>query len=239
MKISRTRLLYFAVALFGTFMLSGCMDSGDDKISSSIEFAFRVDAGQNVYRFDSTLTSGLDSLSIHKVRFVFGGDSVTVNDTTLAVIKDKSLWKSFSVPNMLHRNPIRLFLSHQTLKYSQFIFSIAKAPEGAVNIDNDFISGGHHYSLIVNGTYNGDSFTYKSEVPITKTFNFGPVNLPRYNAHYLLLIEANVLNWFTKNPGSNSGFYSPAAANTSDHLDSLFSKRIRNSLHKEVLSNHP
>lgn len=91
--------------------------------------------------------------------------------------------------------------------------------------------------MIVEGTYNGKDFTYKSTQEITKTFPLGPIDLPRHNARYVVIVSANVQGWFSKNPGGTGGFYNPNKANTSEQLDNLFSQRILHSLHLKTSSN--
>jgi hypothetical protein len=239
MKKLHRAIAYTSVILAGVFFLSGCLGSGNNQYSSSAQFGVRVDAGQNPYDFDSTLVSGNDSLTVQRFRFVFGGDSLVVNDSTLAVIGKKSKWTSFSVPNTRGLNPVVLFPSRITGTYHKFIFSVQQAPKNATNIDPEFTSNGHHYSLIIQGKYNGENFTYRSNKSFVKSFSLGPVDLPQYNARYAFIITTDVSTWFSKNPGGGGGFYNPRDANSSSKLDSLFSKRIKNSLQLEKHSNQP
>jgi hypothetical protein len=240
MKKLHRSVAYISVLLAGVFFLSGCLGSGNNQRSSIAQFGLRVDAGQNPYNFDSTLVSGNDSLKVQRFRFVFGGDSLVVNDSTLAVIGDKSKWISFSVPNTRGLNPVVLFPSRIIGTYHQFIFSVEKAREKASNIDPEFTANNHHYSMIIEGKYNGKDFTYKSNKAFTKSFNLGPVDLPKYNARYAFILTTDVSTWFSKNTSGGGGFYNPNdAKKSSSTLDSLFSKRIKNSFHLETHSNQP
>lgn len=237
MKKFQHSLIYFLPVITAIFLLSGCLGSGSNQYSSVVKFGFRVDAGQNTYNFDSTLVSGNDSLTIQQFRFVIGADSLVLNDSTYAIPQHKSKWQSVSVPAQQRLNPILLFPLGAIGTYSTFIFTVPKASNKAAKIDPDFTSNGHHYSMIIDGTYNGQNFTYKSDVPFSRSFFLGPIDLPKYNATYIVIVAADVTGWFSKNPGGSGGFYNPAMANDSTALDSLFSKRIKRSLSLKMRSN--
>jgi hypothetical protein len=125
-------------------------------------------------------------------------------------------------------------LSEMTTKYiirdfyTKVKFQIHKPEDNETPSDPEFISGTQRYSFIIKGTYNGNSFTYKSAssenivINFSKTENF---ELTKTN----VTIAFNELGWF-KNGSSDLDPNNPQNA-------SMIDNNIRNSFKAAFLDN--
>ncbi|HYW34379.1 MAG TPA: hypothetical protein VE868_03130 [Balneolaceae bacterium] len=215
--------IIFAVTIVISLMLTGCLGSNNSRVSSQVQFGFQAT------NFDSTLVSAndSDSISVDRIRFVYGNGSIGINDTTAAVYQNKSNWRQYSV-KATGSNPILLFRTRAAGMYSNFVFSVQKAPKNDASIDPDF-TGSDRYSMIIDGTYNGTGFTYKIASAFQRSLPITPVaNVPKYNASYIFMVKTDVQNWFVN---SNGGFYNPNSTSDTTSIN----QQIMGSFHLQTI----
>src|SRR5699024_9772755 len=94
--------------------------------------------------------------------------------------------------------------------YQAFDFKIIQAADSLkdqIPISDIFNDNGH-YSVVIQGTYNGSDFTFKSKKSFESKLPIEPpIEIPQHNAIVHFIVYANVKDWFLNNSG---GFYDPS-----------------------------
>jgi hypothetical protein len=126
------------------------------------EFKFALDQF-NLYTNDGLTLESSDNINA----FIFGLRSTGVNQV---LVIDVGL--GFS--DVTDFNGYEMFLSP------------IEEREGI--LDNDFFGEETNYSIIINGLYNGQTFTFRSSAIFNKNFNFDDVNLTN-TAETLVIIK--------------------------------------------------
>lgn len=159
-----------------------------------------------------------DTLRVRTLRFLYGettvnnsNDSLTINDNIIQVTHQLSNSEVKGLAN-------GTFQSSEVYNNLNFEIKQAVQPEegSGSNFDVDaFIEGSsddQRYSMIIEGAYNGQPFTFKS----TRNFNFSfPIednsNGTAENLIYNLPLRAEVSDWFVNN--SDGGLLNPGDPN--------------------------
>ena len=201
------KLLLLPVLLL---FLNSCLTSNQEADTSNrlvITFQF---AGIN----DEMVVQD-DTLRIRNLRFLYGqttvnnsNDTLTINDNIIQVTHQLSNSEVKGLAN-------GTFQSNEVYSSLNFEIKQAEQPEegDGSNFDVDaFIEGdadNQRYSMIIEGSYNGDSFVFKS----TRNFNFTfPIednsNGTAGNLIYNLPMRTDVSGWFANT--AEGGLLNPA-----------------------------
>ena len=213
MKFFSPRLTLFALLIGGVFFLSSCISNTDNDVPS------RIQLGLEIQNLDSTYTLNSDSIYIDRLRLIHGQSSVHAGqDSSLLNSRVRSV--EFDQDAAQPANPRSIGLQQLAdTTYQSLAFEIPKAPQNSSQfVDPDFTDGGR-YTIIANGTYNGESFTFKSSKPISKTFNFSPpLNPEPQNTQYTYLVETDLFRWFVDSSGS--GLLDPRDSENAEMINS-------------------
>ncbi len=185
---------------------------------------------------DSTLTAGDDSLTVERVRFISGLNYFTIGEDSIIYLTGIITQLSFSLDLEDNVELIYPFAGIPEGVYQALTFKIIRAPESVPDsirvgpIDPIFTEDGR-YSLIINGSYNGEEFTYKTTEEFVYNFEFiPPVSVNSGGKAYVFLISANIESWFRKDEGA--GFLNP----TDNENKALINANIAESFTIEQLS---
>lgn len=219
-NLSIKNSLFYAFLCIIPFILSSCL-SGENQISS------RVQVGLELQSLDDTLRSGQDSILIDNIRLILGKSYFLESEDTLFINRGENPRQlSFDQQSA---NPV--LLAGGTFPegtYEQIKLTIPKAPtETSALIDEDFTNGDIRYTLIVEGTYNGEDFRYRSERVFEPEFALQPaITVPEFNQAFAFLISNDVEGWFL----SGNGLLDPGNPDNSteinDNIEQLFTIEI-------------
>ncbi len=199
---------FFAVA--GLILFTSCLPNPTEP-NSSLQIPVQLND------LDSTLTAADDSLTVERVRFITGLNYFTISEDSIVYLTGYIRQLSFS-PD-LEDNIERIYAYPPLIGgipegvYQALTFKIVRAPESVPDsirlgeIDPIFTEGGR-YSLIINGRFNGEEFTYKTTEEFIYKFELPPLTVSSEAKAYVFLISAEVESWFRKDEGS--GFLNPA-----------------------------
>lgn len=190
--------------------ISSCLPDVGEPVSS-LNFKFHI------FGLDSTMTAGADSLDVNRVRLIQGESFFTIDSDSTAPVSGFVCQMNFSdviTTRTLYRSGFPKFI------FTDFTFKIIRAKgvendsgEPPFNPDEIFTSEGS-YSIIVEGTYNDEDFTFKA----SKGFDFDlplipPIAVSEESKNYALLLSTDLEEWFENDTGD--GFIDPSdAANT-------------------------
>ena len=210
------KLLLLPVILI---FLSSCLtDNQNTETANRLVITFQL-AGIN----DEMIVQE-DTLRIRTLRFLYG--ETTVNNSNASLTINENI---IQVTHQLSNNEVKglangTFQSNEV--YSNLNFQIQQAvqPEegSGSNFDVDaFIEGdtdNQRYSMIIDGSYNGDPFTFKS----TRNFNFSfPIednsNGTTGNLIYNLPMRAEVSDWFVNS--AEGGLLNPGDPNNATAIN--------------------
>lgn len=218
-NLSIKNSLFCALLCITPLILSSCLSGGENQISS------RVQVGLELQSLDDTLRAGQDSILIDNIRLILGESYLLESEDSLFINRSES-------PSQIDfdeqsANPVLLARgAFPEGTYEQIKLTIPKAPtesSGLIRDHEDFVEGDIRYTLIVEGTYNGETFTYKSERVFEPEFPFQPaIEVPEFNQAFAFLITNDVAGWFL----SGNGLLDPSNPDNSteinDNIDQLF-----------------
>lgn len=218
MKNHPARSVFLTLLVALPLLVSSCVSN------SETSFPSQVQLGMEVAYLDSTYKLNGDSIRVQEVRFIIGDsffltsndDSVFTTNQTGMVTFDEN------TPNpggITGRN-------FPAAVYEGFTLTIPKAPTNNQAIADDFVTDGKRYTIIAEGTYNGESFKYKSERAIEPEFTLSPpLQVSETNERYTFLVRTDVRDWFTDNQSQQ--LYDPGVADNStainDNIEGGFS----------------
>lgn len=165
-----------------------------------------------------------DTLRIRTLRFLYGETTVNNSNDSLTINDD-----IIQITHQLFNNEVKglangTFQSNEFYNTLNFEIKQAVQPEegSGSNFDVDaFIEGDaddQRYSMIIDGFYNGDPFTFKS----TRNFNFSfPIddnsNGATGNLIYNLPLRAEVSDWFANS--ADGGLLNPGDPNSASAIN--------------------
>ncbi len=234
MKIVSNRTVLTCFTVFAALILcTSCLPDAADPPS-------QLFVGVQLNDIDSILTAGEDSLVVNRVRLIHGDSFFRINaDSTIQLVLERQLtFPPNSANGIEYIYPAPRPRSSSVFPegvYQSLTFKIVRA--GAVpdtvpdyNPDDVFTDGGN-YSLVINGTFNGNDFTYKAARNFIYEFEFiPPVSVTTEPLLYQFLISSNIESWFRNTGGQ--GFLNPAE----NQNDSLINANIDASFTIEQLS---
>ena len=204
MYFSKKLLLLPFLAIFFASCLDSTQPDQDNQLVLSLELT----------DINDEIVSGEDTVNIAQLRFLYGETNLRNSSDTL-VINENILQVSHQFSNNELKGLARGTFESDEI-FNRLIFEIKKAEQSDTgqgsNFNEDaFIEGdseNQRYSMIINGAYNGNEFTYKS----TRNFDFEFIIQDDSNGTagsllYSLPIKANVTSWFVNE--TNDGLLDP------------------------------
>lgn len=187
--------IFLILAIFLLPFLTSCLPEAGTEQPSDIQIGLQIDG------FENTFKAGEDSITVARVRlihgnsfFVRGGDSLRITGQQAQFNFDAA---STNPQAILSRTPF------PEGTYSELTLKVTRANEGNPNIDSEFYID-KQSSMIIEGTYNGSEFTFKSGKNYTVPFPFQPnVTVPENNESFIFIISTNMSDWFV-DEGSQS-----------------------------------
>lgn len=217
-KFTAKRVLFSFFTLSAIFILTSCLPDASDP-SSFLQIGVEVEG------VDSTFTAGNDSLMVESVLMLHGRSFfVITEDSTIELTGqieplayEPDSQEILGIYNSIFPEGV----------YEALTFKIVQATEDIPRFPE--LTEGGEFSIIVEGTYNDTSFTFKSEREFTYPFPFmPPVSVTGSAERYLFIISANTARWFQKSGAP--GYYNPLQGN-----DSLINDNIEQSFTIEQL----
>ncbi len=218
-KFNAIRLLFSFFTLSVIFILTSCLPDTSDQ-SSFLQIGVEIEG------IDSTLTAGNDSLMVDRVLMLHGRSFFVIDE-------DSTIELTGQIEPLSYESDSQEILGiYNSIfpegVYEALTFKIVPATEDIPRFP-EFTEGGE-FSIIVDGTYNDTSFTFKSEREFTYPFQFiPPVSVSETLERFLFIISANTASWFKKR--GESGYYNPLQAAN----DSLINENIEQSFTIEQL----
>jgi hypothetical protein len=161
----------------------------------------------NLENANNEITSGEDTLSINLVRFLVGNNYL-YNDTGDTLLINQNVFQlNYSTTDGLSQEVIQIAQGSfdSDAVYRNLNFEIKKAEANYSqnpDIDDAFTEDGgelenQRYSMIIDGSYNGEPFTFKSTRNLAYSFTFPDLTGGQSgNLIYNLFVKTNVENWF-------------------------------------------
>lgn len=208
MKSAIKKSIYIALLLITPILISSCL-------TSETQVTSQVQVGLELRNFNDTLRSGQDTLTIDNVRMILG-TSYFINENGDSLFFNQSARQLEYASQTT--NPLLLASgAFPEGSYSSISLTFPKAPAGFQGaIAPDFYENDKRYTLIVNGTINSESYTFKSERVFEPTFTFQPaIDVPQYNESFGFLVYSDVMSWFS---GAN-GILDPREADNSTAIN--------------------
>lgn len=217
------KIAILCLLVMGPFILfTSCMPGGTQPSNSYLQIGVWVKNAR------TTLTAGQDSLTLTRVRFIHGKSSFVVKKDSTILLTGRARQLTFPTKQvgkqaLIYDNYI------VEAKFQGLVFKIVRAKSVENNRffdpSPDFTDGGN-YALIIDGTFNNHSFTFKATKKLVHRFEFKtPLTLEGNNEAYQLLITADAKNWFKKDKGT--GFLDP----TLEKNKKAIYKNIKSSFH--------
>lgn len=220
---------YLLLPLLGLLFVS-CLNSSEqgeasDQLVLTLKFS----------NINGNIIAQSDTINIAALKFLVGTTTLqsSGNDTLLVN------GNAFQITHQFTNNETKILASgtfNSDVFFNNLAFEIKQAEQSDTgsgsNIDaNAFIEGeseNERYSLIIDGSYNGDTFEFKS----TRTFNFefiieGGSGSNQGSLLYSLPMETNVRDWFY-DAESDSLLDPRASSNASAINDNIQSSVILN-----------
>lgn len=198
MNFSKKLLLLPFLAIF----FSSCLDSSQPDQDNQLVLTLELTDINN------EIVTGQDTINIAQLRFLYGETNLRSNNDTL-VVNENILQITHQFTNDELKGLARGTFESDEI-FNRLIFEIKKAEQSDTgsgsNFDEEaFIEGDsedQRFSMIINGAYNGNEFTYKS----TRNFDFEfTIQIDSDGTAgsllYSLPIRADVASWFTNDTG--------------------------------------
>lgn len=213
------RSAFLAILLALPAIISSCING-----SASTSFPSSVQIGMEVAYIDSIYKIGGDSIKVDKVRFIIGDSYFITSNTDSVFTTNQTGMVTFDAgtpnPGGIAGRPM------PAATYQAFELNIPKAPTDNSSIDDDFVVDGKRYTIIVEGSFNGDGFTYKSERVIQPSFTLmPPLQVPETNERYTYILSTDLRDWFLNS--QTETLYDPRVSDNStainDNIEGAFS----------------
>jgi hypothetical protein len=226
-KLISSKILMGILALVMIGALSSCLSNNNNNAGPVLQLALQLNGTASMTGSDTTLTAGNDSLMVTNMQ-VFLGHSELINsvDSTF-IYPEFGIIRFSSRPNSAgdRTGDTKLINRSRVVSdlYTGVNFKVIQAPDSLNGrVPGIFYNNnGENYSMIIKGTYNDSSFTFKAVQPIDQRLSF-TLQMPEKNVRKTILIYANVREWFLNNSG---GFLDPSVAEN----DSTINAHIKGS----------
>ena len=203
-----------SVLIFVAFLLAGCLANNQASQSPS---TVQVNLELSNISAANTIVAGDDQIIINRVRLLHGASFFGTGLDSLFLLRNPQRPKVEEFTSQSN-NPALLVegnLIEGTYQLLNIKFPAADSTDA--NIDPGFRNGGL-YSMLIEGSYNGESFTYNSTRSYEKIHNFSPaLNVPEFDAAYIFLVSSDVADWFLAEDGGS--LLDPANSENSPIID--------------------
>lgn len=185
--------IFCGIALLIPLILTGCLSDGEIPRPSRVQVALELD---NVVSSDP-ITAGDDAMNISRIRLLHGSSFFRLGEDSLYLLQT-SQSRAVEQFDSGSENPTPLATGNLFKGEYQLLniqFPRADSTNSGV-VDSVFSEGGR-FSIVVEGEYNGESFTYKAARSFETIQNFEPpLDVPEFDESYVFLIYSNVADWF-------------------------------------------
>jgi hypothetical protein len=176
------------MVLIGAFIfLSGCLTTQSNDIEKRVSLFFEVNGLDSNY--ESEINT--DSVSVNEFKFALDQFNLYTNDGLTLESSDNINAFIFGLRstgvNQVLVIDVGLGFSDVT-DFNGYEMFLSPIEEREGILDNDFFGEETNYSIIINGLYNGQTFTFRSSAIFNKNFNFDDVNLTN-TAETLVIIK--------------------------------------------------
>ena len=204
---------HYLTVLFIVFGITGtsCIKSG-----SNIPNRFSL--YYNALSLGEDLIQGTDTLNITQFKYILNSFNIQTQDSLiLGTSTDQNTILMFDAAGT---NENQFILSIEIgfdeangfEKYSQRVGPI---PDNTTPLfDSDFFGTPNNYSIVVKGTWNGESFTFNSSAVLDRTFTYPAIFLTEENETLQILTTVDVEHVFRITADSLLNPTNPATGNT-------------------------
>lgn len=160
----------FLVLIASLFLITGCLKS-DFEIQKRVEVLFLVD------NLNTDLFFGQDTLRIEEFKYAVNSFSLITEDSTELRTDSEinALIFGYDASASGDRIVISTGLGFELNGFVSYELSLAPVEDGATILDPDFFGGDNNYSIIIEGSVNGESFTYRTDIDFIKKYFFDPI----------------------------------------------------------------
>ena len=222
MKSPISLFKHFGVALFLLLFTVSCLNSGQQEQPDQVLVTFTFN------NLNEEVSAGGDSLRILNLRFLVGPSYLIQGQTDSLALN----LNTYQVSHRLLEDETKGLNSgtfNSDVVYNIFSFVIKQATGDETNIDPAFVDGdadSERYSMIIEGSYNGTEFTFKS----TRNFAFDfPIDELQQESvtslFYNLSLSTDIRNWFLNSDGS--GLLSPSLSSNRSQINDNIASSIQ------------
>ncbi len=195
-----SRRKYLLLLLLGFFSIS-CSTGPDDQDTPD-QILFTIELSN----INDQIKIGEDSLQILTLDFLIGETSLQDNQNDTLLLNDLTT----QISHISSDDEVKGLINgsfNSDVVFDDFSFELVQAKSSDQNIDSEFVEGesdSRRYSMIIRGSYNNSTFTFKS----ARSFSFS-FAVPNESANtgggplfYNLPVITNVENWFLNDDGT-------------------------------------
>lgn len=211
---------YLYLLLVFSFISISCLETSEPDQPGRIDLTFEVpDIG-------SEYVTGTDTLIVNE--FKFSMDRFTITDVDSVVIGSDERIDAFIVffndeldtENLVISTSIGFPDLDRFVGYDIFVQPVRSSDNIA---DSEFFGDPNNFSLVINGSVNGESFMYRSNPEFVQQFSYPEARLTFRNETLLLEMTLEALNVLVDEDGS---IIDPRDEENSDTIDERFRQNI-------------
>lgn len=190
---------YLYLLIVFSFISISCLDTPEPDQPGRIDLTFEVPDISNEY------VSGTDTLIVNE--FKFSMDRFTITDVDSVVIGSDDRIDTFIVffndqletENLVISTSLGFADINRFVGYDMYIQPVRSSDNIA---DSEFFGGTDNFSLVINGTINGEPFQYRSSPEFIKQFSYPEARLTFNNETLLLEMTIDALTVLVDDNGS-------------------------------------
>jgi hypothetical protein len=214
-KFISSKIILGIVAIGMVGFFSSCLSNNNTRNSQIAVLLQLKGTTKQSGRADTILVAGKDSLTISNLRLIHGRSRLIRQSDSLTLPVQMLRFSSTPSTNPRIQSGNRNVLVQSNAQiipgtYKAFDLKIIQAADSLKNqipIADIFNDNGH-YSIVIQGEYDGSDFTFKSKKGFDRKLAIKPqIDIPQHNAVVHFIVSASVRNWFLNNSG---GFYDPS-----------------------------
>lgn len=179
----------FIFLLFGAVTLQGCLPE-EPPIAKRISLRFNAD------NLDTDITRGDDTIYIDEVKLVLDKfNLLTEGEAALETAIDILVMR-YTDRDGLDAIVIESNIGFDFSRFTGIHLFIAEPNDDDAIDDPELRDGSETYAVIINGTYNGDEFSYRSQLQHDEIFEFdSTVRLDADEETLRVRVLTDVVNW--------------------------------------------